>query len=303
MLNPESLSATPNATSSPESADGRSPCSSQDGQQTDPSGLAAVLASLSPRQAKAMGLLTSGTSGPPGTGSLSSADLQSWLASRLPVQLSDLGSTLYSLTWKPWVTPAGRTLVRQRASVRRTSATDRTGRVSPQASDGEKNMRSLEGSLSELARKGSAQDLCGAAVLTGWPTPTVGNAQGSQMAKDASPTGRRPDGSKATVSLPQVASFTGWPTPMAGTPAQNGNNAAGNNDSSRKTVEVCTSEQPARLTATGELLTGSDAAMASGGQLNPAHSRWLMAYPEGWDACAVTAMQSFPRKRRSSSKP
>lgn len=29
-----------------------------------------------------------------------------------------------------------------------------------------------------------------------------------------------------------------WPTPMAGTPAQNGNNAAGNNDSSRKTVEL-----------------------------------------------------------------
>jgi len=31
---------------------------------------------------------------------------------------------------------------------------------------------------------------------------------------------------------------TGWPTPMAGTPAQNGNNAAGNNDSSRRTVEL-----------------------------------------------------------------
>ena len=29
-----------------------------------------------------------------------------------------------------------------------------------------------------------------------------------------------------------------WPTPMAGTPAQNGNNAAGNNDSSRKTVNL-----------------------------------------------------------------
>lgn len=32
--------------------------------------------------------------------------------------------------------------------------------------------------------------------------------------------------------------FIGWPTPMAGTPAQNGYNEAGNNDSSRKTVEV-----------------------------------------------------------------
>lgn len=32
--------------------------------------------------------------------------------------------------------------------------------------------------------------------------------------------------------------FIGWPAPMAGTPAQDGYNEAGNNDSSRKTVEV-----------------------------------------------------------------
>jgi hypothetical protein len=31
---------------------------------------------------------------------------------------------------------------------------------------------------------------------------------------------------------------TGWPTPMAGTPAQKGYNAAGNTDSSRRTVEL-----------------------------------------------------------------
>ena len=32
--------------------------------------------------------------------------------------------------------------------------------------------------------------------------------------------------------------LAGWPAPMAGTPAQKGNNAAGNNDSSRKTTEL-----------------------------------------------------------------
>ena len=315
-----------------------------------------------------------------------SAALQKQMTLALMRRTESSGSTLYSMTWKTQITPALRLLFRLRASVRRTSATERTGWPTTRSADGEKNVRTLEGSLSEIARKGSPQDLNMAALMVGWPTPrtsdtngaglhgdggmdlrtsaqltgwpttttrdwkdggnpdvnvplnallgrvvwlagwpspTVGNSKGSQSFEGLSVTGMTPDGRKVAVALPHVATIAGWPTPMAGTPAQNGNNEAGNNDSSRKTVDFVKWDDmvfrmgperkenmgyakwphmPARLTADGRMQIGYTAETVSGGQLNPAHSRWLMGLPPEWDACGVTAMPSTRKQPSRSSK-
>ena len=277
MSDPTTSEATRNATSSPGSVFGPTPSDLPDGQTTDPSGPGLALASLSARQAKERGLLTSGTFGQRSTTSSASAALQSFLGSRLQARTASVGSTLYKLTWKDRATPAQRSISALRASARPTSGKDygglEKGWTTPQAHDAtgrSETQKDLHGT------KHGCACLALDAKMTGWPTPVTQQANGTperflERKRESMARGSQSMG----VSLSDL----------------------------NMQVQAWVPDSPARLTASGQMLIGSSAGMESGGQLNPSHSRWLMGLPSAWDDCAVTAMQSLRPSRKPSSKP
>lgn len=111
---------------------------------------------------------------------------------------------------------------------------------------------------------------------TGWATPTTRDH------KDGAECSNVP----INALLGRQVWLAGWPTPTANSTTGAGDSGRDGGLNIQTAAQLVNSPRPARLTACGQMLIGSSAGMESGGQLNPALSRWLMGLPPAWDECA-----------------
>jgi hypothetical protein len=159
--------------------------------------------------------------------------------------------------------------------------------------------RSADGKSGGIREVATGQDL---STVAHWATPQVHDTATPKTPEQIAALkarGREKGHTPGVSNLNEQAQMTlgSWPTPNVTT----GQGGSLNHMDGRRSnlIDTVLLVQP---TDSGPPQIGSPAPMGRHGQLNPAHSRWLMGLTREWDDCAVTAMQSSARKRKRSSK-
>jgi len=224
--------------------------------------------------------------------------LQQKLLEKLKTRAEQSGSTLYKLTWKEHHTPQQHLIYRLRASVPRRSDSDcgllPNGWPTPAVRD-YKDTGDLSKSQFRKDGKERNDTMARVTALTGWGTPAASDDDNSRMGKKALETEwNRKGGSKSSLAK-QAGILAGWGTPRS-VESGHSTGSAERASSPKGRIEDQAYTHPIRLTASGQILTGSDAVMESGDRLNPALSRWLMGLPPMWCNAAIRAHVKSLRK-------
>lgn len=230
-LHPMISKDSPNAISSPESADGPSLSELLASLKTAVSGLLHSHVSRSAQQENNSAPTTSATSPPCSLNSSGSATLQSCLENRLRARLQGLsGSPEYVWNLKHWDIPSGPSILAVRARARSakdglcvairslgsgsssespTSDSGFTGSLAgwatPQAADPVEGARTREDSNQKCLGRDLNQ------FLTGWPTTRATDWKGAG-ARTAE--GAQREYERGAMDLGVAAFLTGWPTPI-----------------------------------------------------------------------------------------